>query len=68
MKMLDPVLKLPFLHTLDSVGGGALGFAEGGLIIWVTLWVLSRFQLEALSDSFLIREIVPRLPEFPLFK
>ena len=60
MKVLDPILKLPFLHTVDSVGGGALGLAEGCLIVWIALWVLSRFELEALSGSFMIREVIPR--------
>lgn len=68
LKLLDPVLKLPFLHALDHFGGGVLGLAEGCLIVYITLAIVSRFPLEGLSESVLIGQILPRLPQLPFLR
>ena len=65
MKILDPFLKLPLLRTVDTVGGLVLGLLEGSLVVLVAAFVLSLlaqyFEIDALSGSRLLEDVLPRL-------
>lgn len=40
MRAMDLVLKLPGLHLLNTLGGGAAGLIEGALLLFLAVWVL----------------------------
>lgn len=43
VKAMDLVLRLPGLHLINSLGGAAIGLAEGALMLFVAIWVLLCF-------------------------
>lgn len=43
MHAMNLVLKLPGLHLLNTLGGAALGLLEGGLALFLAVWLLRRF-------------------------
>jgi len=43
IRALDLVLRLPGLHLLNTLGGGAIGLAEGALMLFLSIWLLRRF-------------------------
>ncbi len=59
LKAMDLVFKLPGLHLLNALGGGILGLVEGGLLLFLAVWVLRRigvsFETELLAGTQLLR-------------
>lgn len=51
--VLDLAAKLPGLHTLNALGGGAVGLVQGALALFLAVWVLRRFgvSFEAAADQ-----------------
>ena len=50
VRALDLVLRLPGLHLLNTVGGGIAGLVEGGLLLFLGIWVLRRFGVSFETD------------------
>ena len=50
LRMLKLAGRLPGLHTLNLVGGGALGLAVAVLLVFLAVWVLQRLQLVITED------------------
>ena len=44
MKPLQLATKLPGIHGLNALGGAALGLIWGALLVFVTVWVMLRFD------------------------
>lgn len=44
-KLLNVVTHLPFIHAIDRLMGGVLGFFEGVLVIGLTLFILTKYPL-----------------------
>lgn len=44
-KVFDLVTHLPFIHSIDRLFGGIIGFFEGVLVIGLALFVISKYQL-----------------------
>ena len=40
VRLMDSVFQLPVLHSLNAWGGGAVGFLEGALLLFLAVWVL----------------------------
>ncbi len=63
---MDLVLKLPGLHFLNAVGGGAVGFVKGALLLFLTVWVLRRlgvsFETELLEQAHILRIFTTNTP------
>ena len=57
IRAVDTVLKLPLLHELNALGGGAVGAMKGAVLIGLLLWLARRTGLlvspEALGGSLL---------------
>lgn len=57
IRAVDTVLKLPLLHELNALGGGAVGALKGAVLIGLLLWLARRTGLlvspEALGGSLL---------------
>lgn len=47
---LDKVFSLPILHTVNSLGGGALGLVEAALLLFLVCDVAPRLGIAALSQ------------------
>ena len=60
------VLKLPLLRGLNALGGGAVGLAEGALLLFLAVWVLRRlgvsFETEALAEAHILRIFTANTP------
>ncbi len=50
---LDLAAKLPGLHALNALGGGAVGLVQGALALFLAVWVLRQFgvSFEAAADQ-----------------
>lgn len=50
---LDLAAKLPGLHTLNALGGGAVGLVQGALALFLAVWVLRQFgvSFDAVEDQ-----------------
>jgi membrane protein required for colicin V production len=57
---------IPFLKTINRLGGALLGFVEGGLVLGLMLYVIGRYPLAAgLINPFLAKsQLVPFLLQF----
>lgn len=66
LRALKLVGRLPGLHALDLVGGGALGLAVSALLVYFAVWLLQRLQLVITADmvqqSALLRFFVEHSP------
>ncbi len=66
LRMLKLAGKLPGLHALNLIGGGALGLAVAVLLVFLAVWVLQRLQLVITEDmvqqSALLQFFVGRSP------
>lgn len=40
LRAMDLVMKLPGLHLLNTLGGGAVGLMEGALLLFLAVWAL----------------------------
>ena len=49
-RAMDLVLKLPGLHGLNAIGGGLAGLLEGGLLLFLLIWVARRFGVSFEKD------------------
>ena len=63
---MDLVMKLPLLHGLNSLGGGALGLVEGVLVLFLAVWAARRlgvsFETEALAEAHILRIFTTNTP------
>ena len=59
IRATDLVLKLPGLHLANSLGGGAIGLIEAGLLVFLVIWVARRlgvsFETDAVAATHLLR-------------
>ncbi|HZG60766.1 MAG TPA: CvpA family protein [Anoxybacillus sp.] len=64
--MLDFVVQLPFLRSVNRWAGGALGFIEIYLIVFIVLYIGALIPIESLQtrlqDSFMASIIVKHTP------
>ena len=64
VKTMTPLTNLPVLHTMNVLGGAALGLAEGCCLGLVVLFVLDRLRvfpgMESLPQSGIWQMIAPR--------
>jgi len=67
-KGLDIISFIPFIKTIDKLGGAILGFLEGAIILGLLFYVLSIYKMPILSDFFLSfiksSKIAPSLIKF----
>lgn len=58
--------RLPGLHGLNVLGGGALGLVVGGLLVFLAVWLLQRFHLllteDMVEQSMLLKFFVNKTP------
>ena len=63
---MDLVMKLPLLHGLNTLGGGALGLVEGALVLFLAVWAARRlgisFETEALAEAHILRIFTTNTP------
>ena len=63
---MDLVMKLPLLHGLNTLGGGALGLIEGTLVLFLAVWAARRlgisFETEALAEAHILRIFTTNTP------
>ena len=63
---MDLVMKLPLLHGLNTLGGGALGLIEGTLVLFLAVWAARRlgisFETEALAEAHILRILTTNTP------
>lgn len=56
---LDLVAKLPGLHSLNKLGGGAIGFLKGCIVLFILAWLLRvcgwRLPEETVEKTYLTR-------------
>lgn len=66
VKGLELATKLPGLKTINSWGGGILGFIKGVLLVFAAVWVLRRLQLvitpEMVEGSTLLKFFAEHSP------
>ena len=58
--------KLPVVHGINAVLGGALGFVKGALLLFFAVWLLRRLQLwitpELISQTYNLRFFAEHSP------
>lgn len=58
-KALDVATKLPGIHFLNGLGGALIGLAQGGLLIFLAIWLLRcahiSFDTETVAQTHLLR-------------
>ena len=63
---MDLVMKLPLLHGLNTLGGGALGLIEGTPVLFLAVWAARRlgisFETEALAEAHILRIFTTNTP------
>lgn len=52
VKALDLITMLPVLHGLNALLGGVLGFIEGGLLLFLAVWVARKFGVSFETELF----------------
>jgi uncharacterized membrane protein required for colicin V production len=52
VRAMDLMCKLPGLHGLNAVGGGALGLVEGVLVLFLAVWALRRLGVSFDADPW----------------
>ena len=66
LRAMDLVLKLPGLHLLNSLGGGAVGLIEGALLVFLAIWVLRRlgvsFETETMAQTHILHFFTTNTP------
>ena len=66
IRATDLVLKLPGLHLANSLGGGAIGLIEAGLLVFLVIWVARRlgvsFETDAVAATHLLRFFATNTP------
>ena len=63
---MDLVMKLPLLHGINTLGGGAMGLVEGALVLFLAVWAARRlgisFETEALAEAHILRIFTTNTP------
>ena len=63
---MDLVMKLPLLHGINTLGGGALGLVGGALVLFLAVWAARRlgisFETEALAEAHILRIFTTNTP------
>lgn len=63
---MDLVMKLPLLHGLNTLGGGALGLIEGTLVLFLAVWAARHlgvsFETEALAEAHILQIFTNNTP------
>lgn len=58
--------KLPVVHGINAVMGGALGLVKGALLLFFAVWLLRRLQIwitpELISQTYILRFFAERSP------
>lgn len=58
--------KLPVVHGINAVMGGALGLVKGALLLFFAVWLLRRFQIwitpELISQTYILRFFAEHSP------
>lgn len=58
--------KLPVVHGINAVLGGALGLVKGALLLFFTVWLLRRLQIwitpELISQTYILRFFAEHSP------
>lgn len=66
IRAVDAVLRLPGLHMLNSLGGGAVGVLEGCLLLFLAIWLLRRlgvsFETPEVAATTLLRFFATNTP------
>ena len=66
VKALDLVTKLPVIHGLNALGGGILGFIEGGLLLFLAVWIARKlgvsFETELFEGAHILRIFTANTP------
>jgi uncharacterized membrane protein required for colicin V production len=66
--MLDFLADLPFLRTINRWSGGALGFVEVYLVVFIFLYIAALVPVQyiqtSIEDSFMAKTIVENTPVF----
>lgn len=63
---MDLLTKLPGLHALNALGGGALGLAKGALVVFLGIWFLRRlgvsFETDSVAQTYLLKFFAANTP------
>lgn len=66
MLPLKLMTKLPGLHAINAIGGGALGLVWGTLLVFLAVWVMGRFgwliTQEMVDQSYILRFFANNTP------
>ena len=66
IRATDLVLKMPGLHLANSLGGGAVGLIEAGLLVFLVIWVARRlgisFETDTVAATHLLRFFTTNTP------
>ena len=66
VKALDLAAKLPGIRTANGLGGAALGFIKGMLVVFLLVWALQKLQLlltpKMVEESFLLPFFIHNSP------
>ncbi|MCI6678997.1 MAG: CvpA family protein, partial [Oscillibacter sp.] len=58
--------KLPVVHGVNAILGGALGLVKGALLLFFAVWLLRRFQLwitpELIGQTYILRFFAEHSP------
>ena len=58
--------KLPVVHGINAVMGGALGLVKGALLLFFAVWLLRRLQIwitpELISQTYILRFLADHIP------
>ena len=52
LKALDLITMLPVIHGLNALGGGLLGLIEGGLTLFLAVWIARKFGVSFETELF----------------
>lgn len=66
LQPLKLVTKLPGLHAVNALGGGALGLVRGALLVFLVVWAMQRFgwliTAEMVENSILLQFFAKNSP------
>ena len=66
MLPLKLMTKLPGLHAINAIGGGALGLVWGTLLVFLAVWAMGRFgwllTQEMVENSYILRFFANNTP------
>ena len=58
--------KLPAVHVVNAILGGALGLVKGALLLFFAVWLLRRFQIlvtpELIGQTYILRFFAEHSP------